>query len=520
MNASSAPTLAWDPYNPEYFKNPHPVFARLREEAPLYYNEQYRFYAVSRYADVERCLGDWERFSSARGDVLEMIQANVPVPQGSFIHHDPPQHTVYRKLLTRVFTPKRMAALEPQIRAFCARSLDPLVESGEFDFIANLGSEMPMRVISMLLGIPEEDQVAIRERIDANLRTEQGKPIDYSTTRPMGEGFEEYIDWRVHHPSDDLMTDLMNAEFQDEAGTVRKLSRDEILVIVNIIAGAGNETTNRLIGWAGKLLAEHPDQRRQIHENRALIPQTIEEILRYEPPGPAVARYVTQETQIQGAKVPAGSALVCLVAAANRDERKFAQGERFDINRKRLPHLTFGYGFHNCLGNALARVEGRIALDELLNRFPEWDVDLDNAYLSSTSTVRGWERLPAYTPKAQRTRGGKSPAAAPAPAPEPVPEGAEQWKLTLQTPMGPQEMVLHLLREADTFSGRIESPMGSEVVKNGKIAADTLSWTMDVKKPMPIKLTFEVQVQGETMTGHAKLGVFGKAKLEGRRISS
>lgn len=522
MSATTEPTLNWDPYNPGHFKDPHPVFARLREEAPIYYNEQYGFYAVSRYADVERGLRDWESFSSARGDVLEMIQAGFPVPRGSFIHHDPPIHTIYRKVLTRVFTPKRMAALEPQIRAFCARSLDPLVASGQFDFIANLGAEMPMRVIGMLLGIPEEDQAAIRELVDANLRTEQGKPIDYSITTRMGEGFEGYIDWRVEHPSDDLMTELMNVEFPDETGAVRKFTRDEILVIVNIIAGAGNETTNRLIGWTGKLLAEHPGQRRQIHEDRSLIPQAIEEILRYEPPGPAVARYVARDVEFHGVKVAEGSVLVNLVAAANRDERKFPNAEQFDINRKRLPHLTFGYGFHNCLGNALARVEGRIALDELLNRFPEWDVDLSQAHLSSTSTVRGWETLPAYTPRANRTGGDgprKTATPATAPAPEPAPEGAERWKITLQTPAGPQEMTLHLVRDADAFTGRIDSAMGSEPIKNGKITADTLNWTMDVKKPMPIKLSFEVQVQGESMTGHAKLGVFGKAKLQGQRMS-
>jgi hypothetical protein len=293
--------------------------------------------------------------------------------------------------------------------------------------------------------------------------------------------------------------------------------REEILVMVNIIAGAGNETTNRLIGWTGKLLAEHPEQRRQIYENRALIQPAIEEILRYEPPGPSVARYVTQDVEFHGTKVPAGSALLGLVAAANRDARKFADGEKFDINRKKAAHLTFGYGFHNCIGNALARVEGRIALDEILNRFPEWDVDLDNAYLSSTSTVRGWETLPAYTPKA---KGSRRPAAASAadPAPTPAIPGAEKWQLTMQTPMGPQEMTLHLVRESNTLSGKIESPMGAEVIKNGEIKGDTLTWTMDVKKPMPIKLKFEAQVTGDSMSGHAKLGVFGKAKLEGRRI--
>jgi cytochrome P450 len=526
MSANTGTAVNWDPYNPQYFKHPYPVFARLREEAPIYYNDQYKFYAISRYADVERCLGDWESFSSARGDILEMIQNNAPVPTGSFIHHDPPAHTVYRKALTRVFSPKRMAAIEGQIRAFCAKSLDPVVGSGEFDFITNLGAEMPMQVISMLLGIPEEDQKAIQERVNANLRTEAGKPMERfspETSPKMGEGFEGYIDWRMSHPSDDLMTEMLNMEIQDQYGVTRKFTRDEILVMVNIIAGAGNETTNRLIGWTGKLLAEHPDQRRQIYEDRSLIPQTIEEILRYEPPGPSVGRYVARDAEFHGVKVPQGSAILCLVAAANRDERKFPNGEKFDINRKRQPHLTFGYGFHNCLGNALARVEGRIALDEILTRFPEWEVDLEQGYLSSTSTVRGWETLPAYTPKAAKTRKSRPPqpaAAQAAPAAAAVPAGAEGWKVVMQSPAGPQQMTVYIVRGTGTFTGKIDSPMGSEDIKNGTIEGDTLKWTMDVKKPMPIKVSFEVQVQGNSMSGTAKLGIFGKSKLEGQRIAS
>jgi hypothetical protein len=207
-----------------------------------------------------------------------------------------------------------------------------------------------------------------------------------------------------------------------------------------------------------------------------------------------------------------------LVAAANRDEAKFANGERFDINRERQAHLTFGYGFHSCLGNALARVEGRIALDEILNRFADWDVDLDNAKLSSTSTVRGWETLPAFTPKARGKAPRRRQAAEPALAP--LPEGAESWTLTLQTPMGPQEMTLHMAREGAGFTGRIDSPMGSEPVKNGAIAGGRFTWTMDAKKPMPITLKFDVRIEGHAMAGHAELGTFGKAELSGKRTGA
>ncbi len=412
-----------------------------------------------------------------------------------------------------------MAALEPRIRTFCAEALDPLVGGGAFNFIDDLGGKMPMRVIGMLLGIPEQDQQAVRARADAALATEAGKPMDVASFPFVAEGFDEYIEWRAKHPSDDLMTELLNAEFVDETGETRRLSRDEVLMFVNILASAGNETTNRLVGWTGKVLAEHPDQRRQIYENRALIPQAIEEILRYEPPGPSIGRYVARDAEFHGTKVPEGSAILFLAAAANRDERKFVNGERFDIHRERVPHFTFGFGFHACLGNALARVEGRIALDELLNRFPEWDVDLENARLSSTSTVRGWETLPAFTPKAKRSAQPKPAAEAP-PAAAPALAGAESWKMTLKTPMGPQDMTMQIVRQGDAFTGRIDSPMGSETINNGKIAGDTLSWTMDVKKPTAIKLSFEVKATGETMSGHAKLGMFGKAELSGQRIPS
>jgi cytochrome P450 len=522
MNAMGQGPVNWDPYNPDYFANPYPVFRRLREEVPVYYNDQYDFYAVSRYDDVQRGLGDRDTFISGRGGILEMIKDNVPIPPGVFIFEDPPIHTVHRSLLTRVFTPKKMAALEPQIRAFCAKALDPLVEGGEFNFITNLGAEMPLRVIGMLLGIPDEDLKGVQARANEALRTDPGKPLDYSDHDFMGQGFDEYIDWRTRNPSDDLMTELLNTEFVDEKGETRRLTREEVVIFINILAGAGNETTNRLIGWTGKVLAEHPDQRRQIYENRALIPQAIEELLRFEPPGPNVARYAAKDAEFQGVKVPAGSAVCFLVAAANRDERKFVNGEQFDINRERVPHLTFGYGFHSCLGNALARVEGRVALDELLNRFPEWDVDLENAQLSSTSTVRGWETLPAYTPKAARNgrRQAATASAAPEPAVEPMPAGGEGWKVTLKTPMGPQEMTMQIVRQGATFTGRIESPMGSAPIEGGRIEGDNLSWVMDVKQPMKIKVSFDVSVQGDTMTGQAKLGMFGKAQVSGQRVAS
>jgi cytochrome P450 len=287
------------------------------------------------------------------------------------------------------------------VREFCARSLDPLVGSGGFDFIADLGAQMPMRTIGMLLGIPEEDQEEIRDRIDEGMRLKEGAPPDLSqqvNQVTSGDGFADYIDWRADHPSDDLMTELLNAEFEDEHGVTRTLTREEILGYVGLLAAAGNETTTRLIGWTGKVLAEHPDQRRMIVEDRSRVPNAIEELLRYEAPSPVQARYVTKDVEHHGQVVAEGNAMVILTAAANRDERHFPDPDRFDITRTIDHHLSFGYGIHFCLGAALARLEGRVALDEVIARFPEWDVDWANAEQAHTSSVRGWEKLPVFTP--------------------------------------------------------------------------------------------------------------------------
>jgi cytochrome P450 len=398
--ATTAPAPYYDPYDFDIDADPYPVWKRMRDESPLYYNEKYGFYALSRYEDVERCFVDWQSYSSAKGSVLEIIKSGAQLPPGLFIFEDPPDHDLHRGLMSRVFTPRRMAAIEPQVRAFAARKLDPLVGQGGFDFIADLGTEIPMRTIGMLLGIPEEDQATIREHIDESLRLDEGvmPDVDVAVSDGAASDYGAYIDWRAEHPSDDLMTELLNAEFTDEHGTARTLTRDEILGYIGLLSGAGNETTTRLIGWAARLLAEHPAQRKALATDPGLIPNAIEECLRYEAPSPVQARYVTRDVQHQGQTVPAGSAMVLLNGSANRDERQFPDPDRFDVTRKIQRHLSFGYGIHFCLGAHLARLEARIALEEVLARFPEWEIDHDNAVQARTSTVRGWEKLPVRIP--------------------------------------------------------------------------------------------------------------------------
>jgi cytochrome P450 len=396
MRPSTMNEIFYDPYDVELNSNPYPLFRRLREEAPLSYNEQHDFYALSRYSDAQQALHDHRALSSARGNILELIKANLPVPQGMFLMEDPPRHDVYRKVLSRMFTPRKMREIEATARNLCARSLDPLVGADGFDLIANLGDEMPMRVICALLGIPDEMQPALRDLSDSHVNTEAGGTMQSASSGyETGQMFAEYVDWRAEHPSDDIVTEMLANEFTDTDGAVRRLTRDELLVCIVQIAFAGTETTTRLIGWAGKVLAEHPDQRRELVNDRSLIAGAVEELMRFEPPAPHIGRYVTRDLEYYGHRVPAGSTMLLIVGAANRDHRQFPpDGDVFDIHRKAGSHLGFGVGVHYCLGAALARMEGRVAINEVLNRFPEWDIDTTNAKMVTTSTVRGWQTLP------------------------------------------------------------------------------------------------------------------------------
>lgn len=393
--ATTAPF--YDPYDTDLIADPYPMFKRLRDELPLHYNETHDFYAVSRYTDVNAGMLDHQTFSSAKGNILELIKADMPIPSGLLVMEDPPRHDIHRKLLSRMFTPRKISELEDHVRQFCAACLDPLVGRPGFDFISDLGAQMPMRVICSLLGIPDEIHEAVRDRANSHMVTEAGQPMEMASSGfDDGQFFVDYVDWRMKNPDTDIVTELLNAEFTDEEGTHRKLTRDELLMYINVVSAAGNETTTRLIGWAAKVLAEHPDQRRELVADPALIPNAVEELLRLEPPAPHVARYVTRDVEYYGHRVPAGSVMMFLVGAANRDHRQFApDGDVFDIHRRARTHIAFGVGAHYCLGAALARLEGRVALEEILARFPEWDVDLPNAVMSTTSTVRGWDRMPA-----------------------------------------------------------------------------------------------------------------------------
>ncbi|MBX9920269.1 MAG: cytochrome P450 [Mycolicibacterium frederiksbergense] len=367
----------------------------MRDEAPLYHNEKYNFYALSRYDDVAPALPDWQTYRSGQGTTADILFSGIEVPPGILLFEDPPLHDLHRKLLSRVFTPRRMMAVEDLVREFCSRALDPIVGSDRFDFVVDLGAIMPMRTIGYLLGIPEEEQQRIRDRNDTAITVAPNRDGDISPTifQDAVAMFVEYIEWRATHPSDDLMTDLLNAEIEEADGNRRKLERGEVLAYTAMIAGAGNETTARLIGAMGQLLAEHPDQRHELVADPSLIPAAVEETLRFEPPSPVQARYVARDVEHHGHTVTEGSYMLLINASADRDPARHPDPDRFDIHRK-APHLGFGQGIHFCLGSALARLEARVAFEEVLTRWTDWDVDYDNARRAHTSSVRGWAQLP------------------------------------------------------------------------------------------------------------------------------
>jgi cytochrome P450 len=386
--------LYYDPFDFAIDDDPYPVWQRMRAEAPLYFNDKYNFYALSRYEDVAQALPDWQTYRSGHGTTADILFSGVEIPPGILLFEDPPLHDLHRRLLSRVFTPRRMLAVEDLVRDLCCRALDPLRDSDGFDFVVDLGVVMPMRTIGFLLGIPEEGQQLIRDRNDKSITVDpEGGAFSADRIEDAIGLFAEYIEWRATHPSDDLMTDLLNAQVEEPDGSLRPLERTEVLAYTAMIAGAGNETTARLIGFMGQLLGEHPDQRRELAANPSLIPSAVEETLRYEPPSPVQARYVARDTEHYGHTVTEGSYMLLINASANRDEAHFDQPDRYDIHRKG-GHLSFGQGLHFCLGSALARLEARVAFEEVFKRWTDWEVDYTNASRARTSSVRGWARMP------------------------------------------------------------------------------------------------------------------------------
>jgi len=386
----------FDMYDREIYASPYETFRRLRAEMPVYRNEERDFYAVSRYEDVQRVLNDRETFISGKGGVYNIVKEGVAMPPGLFIFEDPPTHAMHRGIVSRLFTPRAVSGLEPQIRRLCTEILDDLEGRDRFDFMRDFALRLPVQVIGMLVGVPKADQASLLEVFHKTMHEDSADPEAQLMQGILDAAvwFNEYLDWREKNPADDVMTQLMRFEFEDVSGERRSLRRDEVVTYLTLITSAGSDTTATAIAWAGSLLGDHPDQRDALAEDRSLLPNAVEEIIRYEPPSYHFCRVSTADAEFHGQVIPADSIVVVLPPAANRDERKWSDPERFDVSRPIVQNLTFGFGPHFCLGANLARLEMRVALETLLERIPEWTVDHDGAELTLGIATRGWDRLP------------------------------------------------------------------------------------------------------------------------------
>jgi cytochrome P450 len=303
-----------------------------------------------------------------------------------------------RKLVSRAFTPRRVSMLEDRIRDVCARLLDPHVGSGRFDYVQDFSAVLPPTVISSLLGVPDGEQEQLRHIVDDVFHIEEGvgmaNAVSMNALASLGQHLGAHFADRRTNPRDDVFTDLVEAEVTDENGEVRRLTDAELADFGILLFSAGTETVARHLGWAASVLDAYPEQRAELAKDFSLIPNAVEEILRYEPPSPVNARWTTRDVTLHDATIPANSRVVLITGAAGRDERKYPNPDVLDVHRQVDLHMTFGYGIHFCLGAALARMEGRIGLEETLTRWPEWTVDRENAVLLYTSTVRGPLHLP------------------------------------------------------------------------------------------------------------------------------
>ena len=400
MSAQDVQELRWDPFDVAIDVDPYDTWRRLRDEAPVYRNHEYGFWALSRYADVQAVHLDPRTFISGRGTVLELMGADLAATR-MIIFLDPPDHGQLRNLVSRAFTPRRMAALEDRIREVCGALLDPHVGSAGFDFVQDFGAPLPSTIISHLLGVSDADRDEVRHHIDTVFHIEPGvgmiNDVSFGAQIWLNEYLTGQLAERRRAPRDDLLTALIEAELTDADGVTRRLTDAESADFANLLISAGTETVARMLGWAAVVLAAHPDQRAELAAASALIPNAVEELLRFEAPSPVQGRWSTRAVELHGQVIPAESKVLLLTGSAGRDERKYEDPDRFDVHRSFDSHVSFGFGIHFCLGAALARLEGTVALEETLRRFPTWDVDEGRAVRLHTSTVRGYKSVPVLT---------------------------------------------------------------------------------------------------------------------------
>ena len=386
----------YDPYSYEIDEDPYPLYHRMREEAPAYYNERLDFYALTRFDDCLGAFMDWKTYSSAHGTVLEMMGENR-ITGPLIIFMDPPRQTRVRNLVSRAFTPRRIAALEPQIRRIAIGHLEKLPERGSCDIVRDFTGKLPMDVISTLLGIPVEDRDQVREWSNGILHRDPGNPLPpprvIECMNHLIEYFHGALAERRKQPKDDIMSLLIQAEVQEEDGSLHQLSDEELTGFFNLLATAGNETVTKLLATGFYWLAHYPDERQRLLDDPSLIPSAVDEILRFDPPSQYQGRTLMRDITLHGEVIPKDARVMIVNAAGTRDARRYPNPDVFDVGREIETHLSFGWGQHICVGKNLALMESRIALTEFLQRIPDYGVPEDGVERMHSSNVRGFSGL-------------------------------------------------------------------------------------------------------------------------------
>lgn len=387
-----------NPFSYEFHEDPYTTYRWLREQAPLYYNPKLDFYGLSRFRDVLAASQDWRTYTSTEGITLERMDTRMFDVTPMMIFMDPPRHDRQRKLVSSVFTPRRIAELEPFIRATACRLLDDLQARGGGDFVKQLSAPLPMEVIFTMLGVPSADRHQLREWMDRSLERDRDTPelparAIEASMQLLRYWFQLLTDLRAH-PNDGLISGLLQCEVEGDDGAPTRLSDGEIAGFCALLGAAGNETVTKLLANAAVLLHRHPDQYATLVADPSRIPNAIEEVLRYTPPSQYQGRTLTRDVEWYGQNVPKGARILLFTGAANRDPAEFPDPERFDIDRQMGLHVGFGYGVHFCIGAALARLESRIALEEFTRRFPRYHVDEKQCVRVHMSNVHGYASVP------------------------------------------------------------------------------------------------------------------------------
>jgi cytochrome P450 len=410
--APDRPAVELNPFSYEFHEDPYPTYAWLREHAPLYHNEALGFYALSRYADVQQAISDPETYSSAKGTVLE-IGAEMVEQYPIILFMDPPRHARLRRLVSHAFTPRRIGALEPVVRALAVEYLEAIGARGACDFVGDFAARLPVEIISTLVGVPPSDRTMVREWTDAALHREPDSPAipasSLAANAQLVQYFAALVAERRRQPRDDMTSLLVAAEIENERGERERLDDYEIVAFCGLLSGAGTETVTKLLGNAVVLLARHPAVRRALVRDPARIPAAIEEVLRYWPPAQYTMRTLTRAVTRHGVTMPSEARVLLLIAAACRDDREYPDPDRFDPGRDIRMQLAFGYGLHHCLGASLARLESRIALEEFLTRFPAYEIDESGLERVHMSNVHGFARVALLTAPRRRGTPGTRP---------------------------------------------------------------------------------------------------------------